>query len=58
MYMQQKKKYKTSKQAKEKVKKQRKHIKGQTNEIQCGANKHVIKQTCYQTKEGVLEGQM
>ena len=58
MYMQQKKKHKTSRQAKEKVKKQRKHIKGQTNERECGANKHVIKQTCYQAKEGVLEGQM
>ena len=30
----------------------------QTKKAHKGANMHVIKQTCYQAKEGVLEGQM
>ena len=60
MYMQQTRKQ-TSRQAKEQI--EGKHAKRQASKrCQTGANKHVKhkkgKQTCYQTKESVLGGQM
>ena len=60
MYVQQQKKHKANKQAKEKTNKQKiAHKRANKQWIaHKGANKHVIKKTCYQAKEGVLEGQM